>query len=29
MWFGVGIAWILVKVSPKISSHNAGWIARV
>src|ERR1700733_7125033 len=29
MPFGVGIAWILVNVSPKISSHSAGWIARV
>src|SRR5215470_13665880 len=29
MWPGVGIAWILVNVSPKISSHSAGWIARV
>src|SRR5947208_1241925 len=23
------MAWILVKVSPKISSHSAGWMARV
>src|SRR5258708_11711490 len=26
---GVGRAWILVNVSPKISSQSAGWIARV
>src|SRR6202042_1669641 len=26
---GVGMAWILVNVSPKISSQSAGWIARV
>ena len=25
----VGMAWICVNVSPKISSHSAGWIARV
>src|SRR6516164_5806035 len=29
MWPGVGIAWILVNVSPKISSQSAGWMARV
>src|SRR5215469_15726494 len=29
MWPGVGIAWIRVNVSPKISSHSAGWMARV
>src|SRR5260370_33418767 len=29
MWRGVGMAWILVNVSPKISSQSAGWMARV
>src|SRR5258707_6304755 len=29
MWPGVGMAWILVNVSPKISSQSAGWIAGV
>src|SRR5258708_30454361 len=29
MWPGVGMAWILVNVSPKISSQSAGWMARV
>src|SRR6516225_8328223 len=29
MWPGVGIAWILENVSPKINSQSAGWIARV
>jgi hypothetical protein len=26
---GVGMARILVKVSPKISSHSAGWMAQL
>jgi hypothetical protein len=26
---GVGMAWIRLNVSPKISSHSAGWMARV
>src|SRR5215472_12416079 len=29
MWPGVGIAWILVNVSPKINSQRAGWMALV